>query len=49
MSTSTEIFLEGFEAMQKRLEVLGSPKIRDRIAKAGLGSLVLIIEVEASI
>jgi len=43
MSSSTQIVLDGFKAMMKRLEVLGSPKVRDRIAKAGLGSALNIV------
>jgi len=39
----TKMLVVGFSAMRKRLSVLASPKIRDRIAKSGLGSGLNIV------
>lgn len=40
---AVDVVVDGFESMTNRLSVLGSPKIRDRIAKAGLGSALNIV------
>jgi hypothetical protein len=39
----SRVVLEGLTGMEKRLEALASPKIRDRIVKAGLGSALNIV------